>query len=98
MNSFTWFRRIALWEGVSFLVLLLVAMPLKYLADMPAAVTFVGGVHGLLFVAFAGFAIWVKEEYKMGFKWLAGSMVASILPFGTFVLDKRWKREQQQLN
>lgn len=98
MNSFTWFRRIALWEGVSFLVLLLVAMPLKYLADMPAAVTFVGGVHGVLFVAFAGLAFWVMEEYKMGLKWLAGSMVASVVPFGTFVLDKRWKLQQEQRN
>jgi integral membrane protein len=94
MNSFSWFRKVALWEGVSFLLLLFVAMPLKYWGDMPKAVTIVGGVHGALFVAFAALAIWVKEEHNKNLKWLAGSMVASILPFGTFVLDKRWKKEQ----
>lgn len=52
-KTFNWFRKIAFAEGVSFLVLLLIAMPLKYFADMPIAVTIVGGLHGLLFVAFA---------------------------------------------
>ena len=96
MNSFTWFRKVAMWEGVSFLVLLLIAMPMKYLGNIPEAVTIVGSVHGALFVAFAGLALWVKEQYKMNFRWLASSMVASVLPFGTFVLDKRWKREQEE--
>ena len=96
MNSFTWFRKVAMWEGVSFLVLLLIAMPMKYLGNIPEAVTIVGSVHGALFVAFAGLALWVKEQYKMNFRWLASSMVASVLPFGTFVLDKHWKCEQEE--
>lgn len=96
MNSFGWFRKIALWEGVSFLVLLFIAMPMKYFGDIPKAVTIVGGVHGALFVVFAALAIWVKEEYKMNFKWLVSSMVASVLPFGTFVLDKKWKKEHEE--
>ncbi|HRO42243.1 MAG TPA: DUF3817 domain-containing protein [Flavipsychrobacter sp.] len=96
MNSFTWFRRVAFWEGISYLVLLFVAMPLKYFADMPKAVSIVGGAHGALFVAFGGLAVWVMEEYKMKFKWLAIAMIASIIPFGTFVMEKYWKREQAE--
>ena len=58
-------------EGVSFLVLLLVAMPLKYLANMPMAVTIVGGLHGILFVAFLVLANEVRSDYKKSFSWTA---------------------------
>ena len=51
-KTLTWFRRIAFAEGVSFLVLLGIAMPLKYFANMPKAVSVVGMIHGILFVAF----------------------------------------------
>ena len=50
-KTYSWFRKIAMAEGVSFLVLLLIAMPLKYMADYPKAVTIVGGLHGVLFIA-----------------------------------------------
>ena len=50
-GTFSWFRKIAFAEGVSFLVLLFIAMPLKYLADFPMMVTIFGSVHGILFVA-----------------------------------------------
>lgn len=93
-KTFSWFRKIALAEGVSFLVLLLVAMPLKYLADLPMAVTIVGGLHGVLFVAFIILAYLVKEEYKKDFKWLMKAGLASIVPFGTFVADKQWKKQE----
>ena len=46
------FRKVAIAEGISFLVLLLIAMPLKYLANIPQPVTYVGWAHGVLFVAF----------------------------------------------
>jgi len=92
-KTFSWFRKIAFAEGVSFLILLFVAMPLKYFANMPMAVTIVGGLHGVLFVAFIILAFLVKEEYKKDFKWLMKAGLASILPFGTFVADKEWKKE-----
>ncbi|MFC0773653.1 DUF3817 domain-containing protein [Terrimonas alba] len=94
-KTYSWFRKIAFAEGVSFLVLLLIAMPLKYMANMPMAVTIVGGVHGLLFIAFMIMAWEVKREYKRDWAWLIKSFVASILPFGTFVMDhKQWKKEE----
>ena len=94
-KTFNWFRKIALVEGVSFLVLLLIAMPLKYFAGMPMAVTVVGGLHGLLFVAFVIMAWEVKREYKKDWGWLIKSFIASIVPFGTFWMDNRqWKKEE----
>jgi integral membrane protein len=93
-NTFSWFRKVAFAEGVSFLVLLVVAMPLKYMADMPMAVTVVGGLHGLLFVSFIVLAYMVKEEHNKKFNWLLKACLASIIPFGTFYMDKEWKKEE----
>jgi|SRR5436190_16824926 len=93
-KTFSWFRKIAIAEGISFLVLLLIAMPLKYLGNLPVAVTIVGGLHGLLFIGFMVMAWEVKNEYKKDWGWIAKSFIASILPFGTFVMDKQWKREE----
>ena len=66
-KTFSWFRKIAFAEGISFLFLLLIAMPLKYLAGMPLAVSIVGGLHGILFVSFIILAFLVKEEYNKKF-------------------------------
>ncbi len=93
-KTFSWFRKVAFAEGVSFLVLLLVAMPLKYLANLPMAVTVVGGLHGILFVAFIVLAYMVKEEHNKNFKWMLKAGLASIIPFGTFYMDKEWKKEE----
>ena len=94
-KTYSWFRKIAFAEGVSFLVLLLIAMPLKYAVGIPIAVTIVGGLHGLLFVAFLVMAWEVKSEYKRDWGWLFRSFIASIVPFGTFWMDHtHWKREE----
>ena len=93
-KTYSWFRKIAFAEGVSFLVLLFIAMPLKYLASLPVAVTLVGGLHGLLFIGFMVMIWEVKNEYKKDWTWVAKALVASILPFGTFVMDKEWKKEE----
>lgn len=95
---FHWFRLCAVAEGISFLVLLLVAMPLKYMAGLPQAVLVVGSIHGALFVLFAALAMATKEKYSRPFKWLLMAGISSILPFGTFVMDRRWKQEEAELN
>jgi integral membrane protein len=97
-KTFRYFRKIAFAEGVSFVVLLFIAMPLKYFAGMPMAVTVVGGLHGILFVAFAIMAREVKMEYNKDFNWLAKAGLASIIPFGTFYMDKYWKKEEAAVN
>ncbi len=93
-KNYNRFRNIALAEGISFLALLLIAMPLKYFANLPMAVTIMGSIHGILFVAFMIFAWEVRNEYKKDMKWLLLAFLASILPFGTFYMDhKYWKPE-----
>jgi integral membrane protein len=90
---FSRFRKVAIAEGVSFLVLLLIGMPLKYAAGIPMATMIAGSIHGVLFIAFIYLAWEVKEDYKKGWGWFGKAFLASILPFGTFVMDKYWKQE-----
>ncbi len=87
------FRRVAFAEGVSFLVLLLIAMPLKYLAGQPLPVTVVGWAHGVLFVAFLALALEVKGLLHKPFSWLVKPFLASVLPFGTFVLERQMRKD-----
>lgn len=94
-TSYNRFRKIAFYEGISFLILLLVAMPMKYFFGFPKAVTIVGSLHGILFVAFGVLALEVMRTYKKKFSWLVKAGVASLLPFGTFYMDKEWKREEE---
>lgn len=93
-NTFSWFRKVAMAEGISFLVLLFIAMPLKYLADEPMAVKIVGTLHGALFVAFMALAYFVKAQHNKNFGWMLKAFLASIIPFGTFYMDRVWKKEQ----
>ena len=82
-------RLLGLLEGISYLLLLGICMPLKYLADIPEAVYFMGMAHGALFI---GYCLWIAlvwQEYKQSFSWAVLAFVASLLPFGTFVADKK---------
>ncbi|MCA9648755.1 MAG: DUF3817 domain-containing protein [Myxococcales bacterium] len=83
-------------EGVSFLLLLGVAMPLKYLADLPQLVTWVGWAHGLLFVGFIA-ALGSAHRHE-GWSWptLLGGLAASVLPTGTFVLEARLRKRPRR--
>lgn len=94
-KTFYWFRIAAFAEGVSFVVLLGIAMPLKYIAKVPIAVTIAGSIHGLLFITFIRLAWEVKNKYTKSGGWMGKAILASILPFGTFVMDKQWKKEEQ---
>ncbi len=88
-------RIVGLVEGISFLLLLGVAMPLKYLAGMPKAVSLVGMVHGVLFVLYV-FAVahaWITARWPV--RRALSLLLASLVPFGTFLTDPRLKREQQ---
>jgi integral membrane protein len=96
-KTYHWFRKIAMIEGISYLVLLFIAMPLKYLADMPMAVTIVGGIHGALFVALMIYIYLVHDQYGNNLKWMIKAFIASIIPFGTFIWDKEWKKEESMV-
>lgn len=82
-------------EGISFLVLLFIAMPLKYAAGFPLAVTVVGSIHGFLFIAYVIAMIRALTQYKWGAKKISGVFVAALLPFGTFVLDRKLREEEK---
>lgn len=77
-----------IYEGISFLVLLFIAMPLKYFANLPMAVTVVGGLHGVLFIAFAWFNIQCISEKSITMKQGVIAFLLSLLPTGTFFLKR----------
>lgn len=90
-------RVIGLIEGISFLLLLAIAMPLKYFAGFPQAVTAVGWLHGVLFITFCIALAQAHQEAKWTV-WRAGSvLIAALLPFGPFVIDRRLREEDQAL-
>jgi len=84
-----WLRIVAFLEGVSFLMLLGIAMPLKYLWGRPEMVRHVGMTHGILFVAFLALVLAVKDEKDWPMKTAALAILASVLPFGTFWAEFR---------
>jgi len=88
------FRMTGIAEGCSFLVLVLIAMPLKYLFHYPQAVLMFGWVHGVLFVSYLIFALLVKLKLRKPFSFLIKAFFASILPCGTFIFDKQLKKEE----
>lgn len=92
-SSIARLRVIAIVEGWSFLILLGIAMPLKYLADMPGAVRVVGMAHGLLFVAYILLVVQVKLLHRWSARKAFLAMFASVIPFGTFYVEKKWLRE-----
>jgi len=91
------FRLIAIAEGVSFLVLLLIAMPLKYIFHIPQAVKIFGWIHGALFISYLYLAFEIMGILKKDFTWFAKAFAAAILPCGTFVFDKQLKKEEAGL-
>jgi integral membrane protein len=93
MNFLKVFRWVSMAEGISLLILLGIAMPLKYSFDLPQMVASVGMIHGILFVVYVGFA-WI---YKFKLNWpytvLFLVLVAAVLPFGTFYADRKYLKK-----
>jgi integral membrane protein len=93
MTALHHFRIAALLEGWSYLILLFIAMPLKYAAGMPLAVRIVGSVHGFLFITFviALYRVVVARNWPLR-RALRGFLY-SLVPFGAFVFDRSLVRE-----
>ena len=85
----TTFRVIAFLEGISYILLLFIAVPIKYLAEEPQYVKLLGMPHGLLFIAYIIFAIILGSKLQWNNKTLGKVLIASILPFATFVVDRK---------
>jgi len=85
-------RLIGLIEGTSYLVLTAVGMPLKYFADTPGPVRVLGMLHGILFVVFCFALLQALLEKRVSFFQSVGVFIASLLPFGTYLIDGWLKR------
>lgn len=85
------FRLIAFIEGISFLVLLFIAMPIKYIIGEPIVVKYVGMAHGGLFLLFLFLLFVTARELKWNFGFITMAFIASLIPFGTFYLEKKLK-------
>ena len=86
------FKILALVEGISALLLFFFAMPMKYAFDMPIFVRYIGMAHGLLFTAYILMATMLKFEDDWNWKKYAIICLASIPPFGTFYIEKKYLR------
>lgn len=84
------FKLIAMLEGTSLLLLLWFAMPMKYFFQEPIFVKTIGMAHGLLFIAYLILAVMQKIASNWSLKTLAIVSIASVLPFGTFYVDKKY--------
>lgn len=82
-------RTLSLVEGVSTLLLFGVAMPLKYFADMPLAVTIVGSLHGFLFIAVVAMFLIARWKVPIPARLTIAGIVGSIVPFGPFFVDRQ---------
>ncbi|GGZ31383.1 membrane protein [Echinicola pacifica] len=91
------FRIISIAEGISFLLLLFVAMPMKYTMDMPLAVTYTGWVHGALFVLYMYMVFPTRRALGWTVRRTLFAMVASVLPFGPFLFDRKLKEQERAL-
>ena len=88
-------RVVGFLEGISFLLLIFIAMPLKYIWDNPILVKYVGMGHGVLFIAFLVVLFVVCEKQKWSLKMFLLGLIASILTFGPFVFDHKLKKLEQ---
>ncbi|MBT8253820.1 MAG: DUF3817 domain-containing protein [Flavobacteriaceae bacterium] len=86
------FRIVALFEGISYVLLLFIAVPIKYLLDDPQFVKLLGLPHGIWFVLYIVLALYINAEGKWSPKAFREILLASIIPFATFYIDYKYLR------
>lgn len=89
-------RYVGILDGISLLALFGIAMPLKYAADLPMAVTIVGTAHGYIFSAYLLAILYAQLRVQWHIKWTALAVAAGCIPFGNFALDRMLKKRQPQ--
>jgi integral membrane protein len=87
------FKLIGLLEAASFLILLLIAMPMKYIWDRPEMVSVVGMAHGILFVLYVFGAYWVYEKLDWKAKTLLIVLLCSIIPLGPIYAERKYLKD-----
>lgn len=86
------FRIISFLEGVSYLLLLFIATPIKYTQEDSSYVKLLGMPHGILFMLYVVFAIVIQKQMKWNLKSIIIVLICAIVPFGTFYVDKKYLR------
>ena len=86
------FRITALLEGISYILLLFIAVPIKYLLDDPTYVKLLGMPHGILFIGYIILAVVGKNKFNWSYLEFFIISAASLVPFGTFYVDKKYLR------
>lgn len=84
------FRVVALLEGISYILLLFIATPIKYISGNPEYVKLLGMPHGIFFMCYIVLAFMLKSEMKWTNKQFGFVLLASIIPFGTFYIDRKY--------
>lgn len=85
-----YFRVLAIVEGISLLILMFIAVPLKRLMGMPEGVRFVGGIHGMLFLMYLYTLFTVWKTHKWPAKRALVAFIAAIIPFGSFWFERKY--------
>lgn len=88
-------RQIAVIEGVSYILLLFIAVPLKHLLGLPVYVRVLGPIHGVLFILYVAAVFQAAPVLRWSARQIALALVAGLLPWGTFVLEARLRHSQE---
>lgn len=86
------FQIISILEGISFLLILGVSMPLKYMMHIEGPNKVIGMLHGILFVLYVFMAFSLQKQNSWNMKQLATILICSVIPFGTFWMDRKYLR------
>lgn len=84
------FRILGVAEGTSYLLLLFIATPMKWFGGVEMPVKILGPIHGFLFLAYCFHAILIWRSHKWPVIRLGLAWISSVLPFGTFIFDKKY--------
>lgn len=87
-------RLASILDGISYLILLGIAMPLKYVWEMPLAVRIVGSLHGLLFLALCACLLEALLKKRLSFGWCVFVFLCALFPFAPFLLDRKLKEKR----
>ncbi|MFD3000581.1 DUF3817 domain-containing protein [Pontibacter toksunensis] len=89
-------RTVGIYEGISYLLLLGIGMPLKYMFGIPEVVKYVGWAHGVLFILYMVALLQVTLVHRWSILKVAAGVIASLLPFGPFILDKKLLHTEEE--
>ena len=90
----TVFRLITILEGLSYVLLLFVAVPVKYFGNNDVFVKLLGMPHGILFMGYLLFAFYLKDTYQWKWRQTLIVLIASVIPFGTFYVDRKYLKNK----